>query len=98
MMAADQSDFRARYQAASSAFRVAAPSPLARIGVVLLAIVAVGLAVVLGAISLIVGGIVIVIAAIAITAQSLLARLRGRDTAPRDKRINVRVIKHEDQP
>lgn len=98
MMAADQSEFRARYEAASRAFRVAAPSPLARIGFVVLAIIAIGLLVILGVFSLLVGGAVLAIAAIAFGVQLLIAKIRGRSATSRDKRINVRVIKHENQP
>ena len=95
-MSATQSDFRARYQAASRMFRVSAPSPLARIGMILVAIALVGLAVILGLFSLLVGGIVIALGAIVFGVQLLIAKVRGTSLgSSKDHRENVRVIRRD---
>ncbi len=94
MMAAAQPDFRARYEQASRAFRVASPSPLARIGFVVLTIAALGLLVILGVFSLVIGGVVIALGALVFAVQMLIAKIRGGRTL-QDKRENVRVIRRD---
>ena len=97
MMAATDSDFRARYQQATRMFRVAAPSPLARLGMVLIGIALLGLLIILGVFSLLVGGVVIAIGAIVFTVQMLIAKFRGGSLTgqSKDQRENVRVIRRD---